>query len=188
MECVVNRWGTVSGSVSCMIWGSRVEFASLMISRVLQLHGWLCSSMPVCSASSLLHMRVVCVCTFWALYPTRVCLLSLCILRVTNEILPPRSIRVSQRHRWCVTSGGLVVPCVIRSFIYCPFFAYIIHPPIYKGACWLISLQVFFPPFPFSSSSLGTSDFRAWDIPLSSSTDLIWACDDFFLHLEDPSF
>ena len=54
------------------------------------------------------------------------------------------------------------------------FFAYIIHPPIYKGACWLISLQVFFPPFPFSSSSLGTSDFSAWDIPLSSSTDLIW--------------
>ena len=149
MECVVNRWGTVPRSVSCMIWGSRMEFAPLMISRVLQLHGWLCSSMPVCSASSLLHMRVVCVCTFWALYPTRVCLLSLCILRVTNEILPPRSIRVSQRHRWCVTSGGFVVPCVIRLLIYCPFFAYIIHPPIYKGACWLTSLHVSFPPFPF---------------------------------------
>ena len=28
----------------------------------------------------------------------------------------------------------------------------------------------------------------AWDIPLSSSKDLIWACDNFFLHLEDPSF
>ena len=47
-----------------MIWGSRVEFAPLMISRELQLHGWLCSSMPVCSASSLLDMRVICVAPF----------------------------------------------------------------------------------------------------------------------------
>ena len=45
-----------------------------------------------------------------------------------------------------------------------------------------------FLPFPFSSFALGTSDFSAWDIPLSSSTDLIWACDNFLLHLEDPSF
>ena len=67
-------------------------------------------------------------------------------------------------------------------------FTLITYPLIYKGACWLTSLLVFFSPFPFSSSSFGTPDFRAWDISFSSSKDLIWACGNSFLHLEDPNF
>ena len=87
----------------------------------------------------------------------------------------------------CVTSERLLVPRVVHSLAYCsPLPLLLILPYIRERAdslpC-LFSFPLFLsPPLHLEHPT------SVLDIFLSSSKDLIWACGNSFLHLEDPNF